>query len=66
MLIQKNKTSLYNSKYQTEILSLHNLIYLLWPGNFPNSNIIEPCWSWLKKETCKIGIPKTRENMIKK
>lgn len=28
--------------------------------------MIEPCWPWLKKETCKTGVPKTREDMIKK
>ena len=66
ILVQENKAPSYNSRYQAEIFSLHDLIRLLWPGNSPNLNMIEPYWPWLKKETCKIGVPKTREDMVKK
>ena len=26
---------------------------LLWPGNSPDLNVIEPTWFWMKKETTK-------------
>jgi hypothetical protein len=28
---------------------------LLWPGNSPDLNAIEPTWFWMKKETTKRG-----------
>ena len=30
-----------------------------WPGNFPDLNAIEPCWSWMKRMTTKEGGFKT-------
>ncbi len=66
MLVQEDKVPSHNSRYQVEIFSLHDLICLLWSGNSPDLNMIEPCWLWLKRETCKTGVPKTREDMVKK
>ncbi|OJJ51946.1 hypothetical protein ASPSYDRAFT_110367, partial [Aspergillus sydowii CBS 593.65] len=32
-----------------------------WPGNSPDLNAIEPCWSWLKKRTTARGAPRDRK-----
>jgi transposase len=37
---------------------------LLWPGNPPDLNAIEPCWFWMKRETTKKG-PITSEKELK-
>ena len=66
MIIQEDKAPSHNSRYLTEIFSLHDIMRLLWPGNSLDLNMIEPCWPWLKRETCKTGTPKTRKEMKKK
>jgi len=37
---------------------------LLWSGNSPDLNAIEPCWFWMKRETTKKG-PITSEKELK-
>ena len=66
MLVQKDKAPSNNSRYQAEIFSLYDLIRLLCSGNSPDLNMIEPCLPWLKRETCKTSISKTKEEMVKK
>jgi hypothetical protein len=29
---------------------------MLWPGNSPDMNAIEPSWFWIKRETTKKGL----------
>jgi hypothetical protein len=31
------------------------IIRLLWLGNSPDLNAIEPCWFWMKRDTTKRG-----------
>lgn len=44
MLVQKDKAPTHASKYQDEVFWLHNISRLLWPGNSPDMNMIEPYW----------------------
>ena len=44
MIVQEDKAPSHNSRYQAEIFSLYNIMRLLWPGNSPDLNMIEPCW----------------------
>ncbi len=44
MIVQEDKAPLHNSKYQAEVFSLHEILRLLLPRNFPDLNMIEPCW----------------------
>ncbi len=37
------------------------ILRLLWCGNSPDLNMIEPCWIWMKRETTKKGAPRTRK-----
>ncbi len=66
MIVQEDKAPSYNSKYQAEVFSLYEILRLLWPENSPDLNMIEPCWPWMKRETCKNGSTKTREEMVKR
>nr|KMM66459.1 hypothetical protein CPAG_02798 [Coccidioides posadasii RMSCC 3488] len=34
--------------YQQELYNIHKINRLLWPGNSPDLNMIEPAWMWLK------------------
>ncbi|EFW21775.1 conserved hypothetical protein [Coccidioides posadasii str. Silveira] len=34
--------------YQQELYNIHKINHLLWPGNSPDLNMIEPAWMWLK------------------
>jgi hypothetical protein len=38
---------------------------LLWCGNSPDLNVIEPCWFWLKREITKKGVPTGRAEAIR-
>jgi len=38
---------------------------LLWCGNSPDLNAIEPCWPWMKRQTTKKGAPKSRAEAIR-
>ncbi|KMU73790.1 hypothetical protein CISG_10165, partial [Coccidioides immitis RMSCC 3703] len=33
--------------YQQELYNIHKINRLLWPGNSPDLNMIEPAWMWL-------------------
>ena len=43
---------------QAEIYSLFEVQRLLWPGNSPDLNMIEPAWAFLKRNTTKSGAPR--------
>lgn len=36
------------------------VLRLLWPGNSPDLNMIEPCWPWMKRKITKKGPSTTR------
>ncbi|KMU73298.1 hypothetical protein CISG_09667 [Coccidioides immitis RMSCC 3703] len=38
----------YTYFYQQELYNIHKINHLLWPGNSPDLNMIEPAWMWLK------------------
>jgi hypothetical protein len=65
ILIQEDKASTYNHHYQATVYKLHDVTRLLWPGNLPDLNAIEPCWPWMKKTTTARGAPTTRVVMEK-
>ena len=49
MIIQEDKAPAHNSKYQQEVFNFHKILYLLWPGNSPDINIIKPYWPSIKR-----------------
>lgn len=50
---------------QKEIYSFHEIDRLLWPGNSPDLNAIEPTWFWLKNRTTLQGAPGDRKTAKK-
>jgi hypothetical protein len=61
-VVQEDNCSSHASHFQQELVyDLHSVLRLLWPGNSPDLNMIEPCWMWMKQETTKRGAPSTRK-----
>ncbi|EEA19298.1 conserved hypothetical protein [Talaromyces marneffei ATCC 18224] len=50
--------------HQKEIYSFHDVQRLLWPGNSPDLNAVEPTWFWLKKRTTLQGAPGDRKTAV--
>ena len=54
-LVQEDKAPAHISRYQQEVFDFYMIKRLLWPGNSPDLNAIEPTWFWMKRETTKHG-----------
>ena len=59
--VQEDKAPAHASKYQDTVYLDFGIFRLFWPGNSPDLNIIEPCWAWMKRQTSKYGLPRTRK-----
>ena len=44
-------------------MKLEDIERLLWPGNSPDLNAIEPAWFWMKRETTKKGAITSNEKL---
>ena len=64
-LVQEDKAAPHAHHAQQRIYDIHHVSRLLWPGNSPDLNMIEPCWAWMKRETTKKGAPKSRAEAIR-
>jgi transposase len=60
ILIQEDGASAHLSSHKDRLYSLNRVQALLWPGNSPDLNMIEPAWAHLKRVTTKKGAPQTR------
>lgn len=65
MLVQEDKAPAHNHQYQQKVFDIAGVNRLLWPGNSPDLNAIEPCWPWMKRYTTKKGAPKSRTEAVK-
>jgi hypothetical protein len=64
-IVQEDKAPTHASYFQqTLVYDLHHVLRLLWPGNSPDLNMIEPCWMWMKMETTKRGAPSVRKAAV--
>ena len=63
--IQEDGASSHTHPVQREIYDIFKVQRLLWPGNSPDLNMIEPAWAYLKRVTTKKGPLKTRKETIK-
>jgi hypothetical protein len=43
------------------VFNLFKVAKLLWPGNSPDLNAIEPCWWHMKRQTTKKGAATSKE-----
>jgi len=60
MIIQEDGAAPHSWEYKMKIYRLAGIIQLLWPGNSPDLNMIEPAWPHLKRVTTKKGPPTSR------
>lgn len=44
MVVQEDGASLHISSFKDNLYSLSGVTQLLWPGNSPDLNMIEPAW----------------------
>jgi hypothetical protein len=69
MWIQEDNAPSHNNRYSTKVFDFYKVLRLLWPGNSPDLNAIEPTWFWMKRETIKKGpltfIKKLKEEWVK-
>jgi hypothetical protein len=60
MIIQEDSTAPHNSVYKNRLYDLVTVSYLLWVGNSPDLNMIEPAWPYLKRTIIRKGAPTSR------
>ena len=63
-IVQEDNAPAHATHYQQEVYDMWEIIKLLWPGNSPDLNAIEPTWFRMKRETTKQG-PITSEKALK-
>ena len=63
-IVQEDKAPAHNHYIQQRVYDLYQVRRLLWCGNSPDLNAIEPCWPWMKRATTKKGAPKNRRDAI--
>ena len=61
-IVQEDKAPSHASKQQQQLFMDAGVLRLLWPGNSPDLNMIEPCWLWMKRETSRKGPPRNRKD----
>ena len=61
----KDKTPAYAFKYQEPIFMFMNILRMPWPGNSLDLNVIELCWSWMKRRTTMKDALRTRKETKK-
>ena len=64
-VVQEDKAPSHAHWYQDITYNLHEVSRLLWCGNSPDLNAIEPCWFYMKRKTTRKGAPKSRTEGIK-
>jgi hypothetical protein len=64
-VVQEDKAPAHAHQHQQVVFDIAGVSRLLWPGNSPDLNAIEPAWPWMKRYTTKKGAPKSRAEAIK-
>lgn len=65
MFMQEDKAPAHASKHQDKIFMDFGVLRLIWPGNSPDLNMIEPCWPWMKRQTTRRGAHTSRLLMMR-
>lgn len=64
-IVQEDKAPSHDHWFNQETFRVNDINRLLWPGNSPDLNPIEPCWPWMKRYTTRLGAPKSRAEAIR-
>jgi len=56
LIVQEDGAPAHSSQYQQQVFDAYEIIRMLWPGNSPDLNAIEPCWFYMKKQTTRKGV----------
>ena len=56
--VQEDNAPPHAHFYQKTVYNAFDVHRMLWPGNSPDLNMIEPAWGWMKRETTRNGAPK--------
>ena len=62
-VVQEDNAPSHAHRHQDTVYILYDVVRLLWPGNSPDLNAIEPAWWWLKRSTTAQGAPANRKAM---
>jgi hypothetical protein len=57
-IVQEDKAPSHSHFAQEAVFSIHGVKRLLWCGNSPDLNMIEPVWPEMKRRTTRSGAPK--------
>ena len=61
-IVQEDKAPAHAHHYQQKVYDIAHVQRMIWCGNSPDLNAIEPAWAYLKRETTKKGAPKNRSD----
>jgi hypothetical protein len=65
-IVQEDKAPSHAHQSQQDIFNINEIQRLLWPGNSPDLNMIEPCWPYMKRRTTVRGSTTFRKVMEKR
>lgn len=65
-LVQEDGAPAHRHSHQASVFALEGVSRLLWPGNSPDLNAIEPAWFWMKQRTTSLGATTSRLEMEKR
>ena len=60
-IVQEENAPSHANFSQETVFSAAKVSRLLWPGNSPDLNMIEPCWAYMKRQVSKKGAPTSRD-----
>jgi len=61
LIVQEDGAPIYASEYQQQVFDVFEVIRILWLGNSPDLNAIEPYWFWMKRMTMKKSVFKKKD-----